>query len=169
MEINGIDIIMLAATLETGDATGDYDLSTTQMTWLQTTLDSLTGSDKRLLVGCHVCPANQAGDGHSAGNLSRRIVTTTADSIRSKLETWQAAHGKVLAVLSGHDHHNRRKHINGIDYLTINNLGSNFTDHRSDTYAATPLFSYILMHWDEGHSEFVVRGYQGAESWIIRK
>lgn len=116
---DGIDYIVLNSVELQSPTEGDYGMRAEQQTWLTNTLDSIQGSDKRLVVFSHVDPSY-------SGSIWYRMATASRTHVQSELEDWVATSGgKLLGVLSGHEHgannsdQNRKQTINGVTYINL--------------------------------------------------
>ncbi len=111
VNVRGINLIVLNQNFY-NDATANWKINDTQLTWLQTTLDSITGSDSKIIVCSHLSLTENLNE-----TAYYRHDYTQAGTIRGKLETWETSNGKVLGCFSGHEHKNTLNLINGINYV----------------------------------------------------
>ena len=95
---NDIDYIVLNSIEIQAPTEGDYGMGDTQRAWLDTTLDGITGSDKRLVVFCHVDPS-------SSGDAWYRLRSADRNYVQGALRKWSYLSGGILlAVITGHEH-----------------------------------------------------------------
>lgn len=98
---------------------GNGYINPTQLTWLTNTLNSST---KPCIIFCHQPLAEETTDQQGktqTPSLTKEIYhTQNRTAVRTALEN----SGKVVCVISGHVHWHRLDVINGIPYLTMNDL-----------------------------------------------
>ena len=109
---------------------GTYHLSPTDLTWLQSDLDStplpsvvfshLPLDNGSMLGNFYFEKLVPEGAHYAEGAAARDIIERS---------------GKVIACLAGHTHWNQRHTIDGVHYITIHSLTESFTTHPYPTGA----------------------------------
>lgn len=145
-DINGIHFIALDADFSADTDGTDYDTSNfTQLiefippgerTWLAS---DLAATSLPCVVFCHM----------SLDNDSSNLNVDNAPAVRTILE----ASGKVIAVITGHEHTNRKSVINGIPYYSM--MAMTTGTYPTNAYAVVNVYS----------NKIVVKGQGGQTSY----
>ena len=148
VNVKGLDIIILNQMFSSADIDADYEIDATQETWLEDTLDSLTGSSRRLIVCSHVTLTPNLGD-----TAIFRHETVQAARIRGYIEDWQTLNGIVLGCFNGHRHSNRQEVINTINYVGFN-AQTRVTPYTGDD----DQIAFSFLTWSELNLKLTITG-----------
>ena len=148
VNVKGLDIIILNQMFSSADIDADYEIDATQETWLEDTLDSLTGSSRRLIVCSHVTLTPNLGD-----TAIFRHETAQAARIRGYIEDWQTLNGIVLGCFNGHRHSNRQEVINTINYVGFN-AQTRVTPYTGDD----DQIAFSFLTWSELNLKLTITG-----------
>ncbi len=126
-----------------------YQLDTTQLAWLQATLNNITGTGKRLIVCSHV-------------SLVNVHETAQATTIKAMFKTWNnnINNGKLLGVFNGHQHNNSHDVLDGINYIGFDaNDWSQAYDGNNSQLAGA------FITWDETNKRLLIDGVGSQNSY----
>lgn len=155
VNVRGVDLIILNQ-MHDNDATSKYKIDDTQLTWLQTTLNSITGDERRLIICSHIS---------LTPNLDQtdyyRFNETQGNSIRAMIETWQTNNGIVLGCFSGHEHQNTFDEINGINYVCFQAL------EKAEYTGSISQMAYAHVKWSEDFKRLTIDGRGSQNSYVF--
>lgn len=156
-------------------ASGHFYYLQTQVDWLQSTLNSITEENARILVVTH---APWKTDTFRTGQVEREYQheQTQADACISMLIDWQTNSNKglVLGVLSGHTHidgtFTSGTAPNQINHFTLDEYDEVPTGYAGDENTITTDTQYMatsIFHWDERLKSLIVTGYGQQNDYLI--